>query len=64
MRKLEGGDEILMDDYYVKNSMNNPNEHIALGYPAAMSAFKGVLNNTQMNQVIAYLKSASEVAAE
>jgi cytochrome c2 len=44
--------------------MLNPNDDIALGYPAAMSAFKGVLNNSQMSQVIAYLKSASEVAVD
>jgi len=64
IRQLEGGDEILMDEGYVRNSMLNPNDHIALGYPAAMSAFKGVLNNSQMSQVIAYLKSASEVAVD
>jgi cytochrome c oxidase subunit 2 len=64
MRQLEGGDEILMDENYVRNSMLNPNDHIAKGYPAAMSAFKGVLNNSQMNQVVAYLKSASEVAVD
>lgn len=64
MRQLEGGDEILMDENYVRNSMLNPNDHIAKGYPAAMSAFKGVLNNSQMNQVIAYLKSASEIAVD
>lgn len=64
IRQLEGGEEILMDDYYVRNSMNNPNEHIAKGYPAAMSAFKGVLSPQQMSQVIAYLKSQSEASAE
>ncbi|WFB37014.1 cytochrome c oxidase subunit II [Kiritimatiellota bacterium B12222] len=64
MRQLENGEEILMDDNYVRNSMINPNEHIAKGYPAAMTSFKGTLNPKQMNQVIAYLKSQSTEAAE
>lgn len=64
LRQLEGGGEILMDENYVRNSMNNPNEHIAKGYPAAMISFKGTLNPRQMGQVIAYLKSQSEAAAE
>lgn len=64
MRQLEGGEEILMDENYVRNSMINPNEHIAKGYPAAMTSFKGNLNPAQMKQVIAYLKSQSEASAE
>ncbi len=59
-RQLESGESILMDENYVKNSMLNPNEHIAKGYPAAMTSFKGTLNNTQMGQIIQYLKSAAE----
>jgi len=59
MRDLEGGEQILMDENYVRNSMQNPNEHIAKGYSPAMTSFKGLLNTTQMNQVIAYLKSRS-----
>ncbi len=64
MRQLEGDEEILMDDDYVRNSMNNPNEHVAKGYPKAMTSFKGNLSSTQMKQVIAYLKSQSEASAE
>lgn len=64
MRDLEDGEQILMDENYVRNSMNNPNEHIAKGYSPAMSSFKGVLTSTQMNQVIAYLKSQSSADSE
>jgi cytochrome c oxidase subunit 2 len=58
-RQLEGGGEILMDDNYVRNSMLNPNDHIAKGYPPAMTSFKGTLTTAQMNNVIAYLKSTA-----
>ena len=60
MRALETGESVLMDDAYVRNSILNPNDDIAEGYPAAMTSFKGTLNNTQINQVIAYLKSVAE----
>lgn len=58
MRRLEGGTDILMDENYIRNSMLNPNEHIALGYQPAMTSFKGILSGTQINQVIAYLKTS------
>ncbi len=57
MRKLEGGEEILMDTAYVINSMNHPNEHIAKGYMPVMMSFKDVLTDTQKEQVAAYLRS-------
>lgn len=60
MRELEDGRSVLMDENYVRNSMINPNDDIAKGYPAAMTSFRGTLNNTQMNQIIAYLKSMAE----
>ena len=57
MRQLENGESILMDDWYVINSMNNPNEHIAKGYQAVMSSFKENLTDLQKKQVTAYLRS-------
>jgi len=64
MRQLEDGREVLMDEEYVRNSIINPNEDIAKGYPAAMTSFKGVLSPNDINQVIAFLKSQSEVAGD
>lgn len=59
MRSLEDGTEILMDDNYLRDSMLNPNAHIAKGYQPAMTSFKGVLTGTQINNIIAYLKSTT-----
>lgn len=64
MRELEDGTSVLMDENYVRNSMINPNDDIAKGYPAAMTSFRGVLTNTQMNHIIAYLKSVAEADVE
>ncbi|MCC5847888.1 MAG: c-type cytochrome [Verrucomicrobia bacterium] len=58
MRELENADPILMDDWYVRNSMNNPNEHIAKGYQAIMpTQFKTQFSKNQKTQIIEYLKS-------
>jgi len=57
MRKLEGGEEILMDTDYVINSLNNPNQHIAKGYMPVMMSFKENLTDLQKQQVAAYLQS-------
>lgn len=57
MRQLEGGDEILMDEYYVINSMNNPMEHVAKGYMPVMMSFKQSISDQDKKAVAAYLRS-------
>lgn len=60
MREMEDGRMILMDENYVRNSMINPNDDIAKGYPPVMPAFGGTLTNAQMNNIIAYLRSMGQ----
>jgi 2-oxoglutarate dehydrogenase E2 component (dihydrolipoamide succinyltransferase) len=57
LRELEDHDPILMDDWYIRNSLNNPNEHIAKGYAGVMMSFKNVLTKKEKDQVIAFLRS-------
>lgn len=57
MRQLENGEEILMDEAYVINSMNHPKMHIAKGYMPVMNSFQDLLTETQKKQVAAYLRS-------
>ena len=57
MRELEDHEPILMDDWYIRNSLNNPNEHIAKGYAGVMMSFKNVLTGKEKDQVIAFLRS-------
>jgi mono/diheme cytochrome c family protein len=60
IRKLEGGREILMDDAYVLNSLNNPMDDVAKGYVPAMNSFKEILTEEQELAVVAYLKSEGQ----
>ncbi len=57
MRKLEKHDPILMDTAYIINSLNNPTEHIAKGYPPVMSSFKEQFSDEEKSQLAAYLQS-------
>ncbi|MDF3130892.1 cytochrome c [Kiritimatiellaeota bacterium B1221] len=57
MRKLENHDPILMDTAYIINSLNNPAEHIAKGYPPVMTSFKESLPDDQKAKLAAYLQS-------
>ncbi len=57
MRKLNNGEEILMDEWYVINSMNNPNEHVAKNYQPVMMSFKESLTDEQKHQIAVYLQS-------
>jgi cytochrome c2 len=57
MRKLENHEPILMDEWYVINSLNNPMEHIAKGYMPVMMSFKQTLKDEDKKAVAAYLRS-------
>lgn len=61
MRELENADPILMDEGYVINSLNNPNEHIAKGYMGVMTSFKNQFTRAQKNQIVEFLKSQAVV---
>jgi cytochrome c oxidase subunit II len=57
--KLEGGRSVLFDEDYIRESILEPNAKIAAGFPAAMPTFKGQLNEEQIFDLIAYIKSLS-----
>lgn len=56
-RKLADGSEVVMDENYVKTSILNPQGQIVAGYPPVMPTFKGKLKNSEIDAIIAYLKT-------
>lgn len=54
---LVGGQVLVADENYLRESILTPATKIVEGYPNAMSPFQGVLNDSQVDAVIAYLKS-------
>jgi cytochrome c oxidase subunit II len=57
--QLSDGSKALFDESYIRESILYPNAKIAAGFPAAMPTFKGQLNEEQISDLIAYIKSLS-----
>jgi cytochrome c oxidase subunit 2 len=58
-QQLDGGQTAVFDDAYIRESILNPNAKIVNGYPhpSIMPTFQGLVNEEQLLQLIAYLKS-------
>jgi cytochrome c oxidase subunit II len=54
---LGGGDVVLADEAYLRDSILFPEKQIVAGYTNAMPSFKGKIEEPELLEVIAYLKS-------
>jgi cytochrome c oxidase subunit 2 len=54
---LEGGGKVLADESYLRESILRPDAKIVKGWPPRMPAYEGQLEETQLQQLVAYLKS-------
>lgn len=55
--ELESGQKVTVDENYVRESIESPTARIVKGYPPSMPPFKGLLNDNEINALIAYIKS-------
>jgi cytochrome c oxidase subunit 2 len=55
--QLEGGTTVNADEAYIRESILNPQGQLVMGYQPIMPTFKGQLNEEQILQLIAYIKS-------
>lgn len=62
-RSLVGGDKVLVDDNYIRNSILNPASQVVEGYQPIMPTFKGQVTEEQLNSLVAYVKSLSPTAS-
>jgi cytochrome c oxidase subunit 2 len=64
---VEGGQEVTVDEAYIRESILNPRAHIAAGFDDLMPTFQGQLSEEQILQLVAYIRSlgpAEQGAAE
>lgn len=54
---LASGATVVVDENYVRNSINEPMKDIVQGFPPQMPSFKGQLSDKKIDGVIAYIKS-------
>jgi cytochrome c oxidase subunit 2 len=61
--EFEGGGKVVADEDYIKESILNPMAKVHKGYQPIMPAFAGVLNDEQIRQLTAYIKTLPAPAA-
>jgi cytochrome c oxidase subunit 2 len=58
--ELEGGDTVVVDEAYIRESILNPQAKVVAGYEPVMSSYDGILSEGSVLQIIAYIKSLSD----
>jgi cytochrome c oxidase subunit II len=61
---LQNGQTVTADDAYLRESILNPQAKIVAGFQPLMPTFKGLVTEEQLLQLIAYVKSLGEPAAQ
>jgi cytochrome c oxidase subunit 2 len=60
--QLEDGRTVVADENYLRESILDPGSKRVKGFPAIMPTFQGLVNEEQVNDLVAYLKSISLAA--
>jgi cytochrome c oxidase subunit 2 len=60
---LQGGATALADEAYIRESIVNPQAKIVDGFLPIMPTFQGMVNEEQLLQLIAYVRSLGDMAA-
>ncbi len=58
---MSDGSSITVDENYIRESLLNPQANIVRGYQPVMPTFQGLLSDRQIDGLVAYLKSLSNV---
>jgi cytochrome c oxidase subunit 2 len=56
-QQIQGGDEVTVDEAYIRESILNPQAKVALGFQPIMPTFQGQLSEEQILQLVAYIRS-------
>jgi cytochrome c oxidase subunit 2 len=54
---LSGGDEVIADETYIRDSILLPRKQVVAGYPPIMPTFKGEVSEEDLLALVAYIKS-------
>ena len=59
---LEGGDTVVADEAYVRESIVNPSGRITAGYQPVMPAYQGLVSEEGLLALVEYVKSLGEAS--
>jgi cytochrome c oxidase subunit 2 len=57
--RLQGGQVVMVDDNYLRESITNSQAKLVEGYPPIMPTFQGLISEEGLLQLVAYIKSLS-----
>ena len=60
--ELQGGATVVADEAYIRESIVNPQAKIVAGFAPIMPTFQGMVNEEQLLQLIAYVRSLADQA--
>ncbi|MFZ4484295.1 MAG: c-type cytochrome, partial [Chthoniobacterales bacterium] len=63
LQELADGSSVTVDDAYLKHSILEPSAQIVKGFAPAMPSFAGKLDDEQLSDLIAYIRSLTPGAA-
>jgi len=61
--QLQDGQRVVADESYIRESILNPKARLVSGYQAIMPTFQGLVNEEQLLQLIAYVRSLGPQSA-
>jgi cytochrome c oxidase subunit 2 len=56
---LQDGRTVVADDNYIRESILSPAAKVVSGFQPIMPTFQGIVNEDQVNALVAYIKSLS-----
>jgi cytochrome c oxidase subunit 2 len=62
-QKLQNGETVVVNENYIRESILNPQAKITAGFQPLMPPFQGRVNEEQLTELIAYIKSLGEKQA-
>ena len=54
---LEGGETVVADDAYIKESILDPGARVAMGFPNFMPSFRGNVSDRDIADITAYIRT-------
>jgi cytochrome c oxidase subunit 2 len=63
-QQVQGGADVVADEAYIRESIVNPTAKVVLGFQPIMPAYQGQVNEEQLLQLIAYIRSLGAPAQQ
>jgi cytochrome c oxidase subunit 2 len=59
-QKMADGEVVVADENYIRESILNPYKRITEGYAGVMPSYQGIVNEQQLLEIVAYIKSLAD----